>query len=185
MPVLEMFTDRTPGAFIEEKDYSLVWHYRKVEEGLGELRTNELMNTIRYLAEDKGLQLLPGNKVVEIKNVEINKGKAAMNFVQKSHYGFVMALGDDHTDEDIFKSLPKNAITIKVGSHVSAAKYFLGNYLDVRNFLHDLLSAEPIKVPAIDGEKKKSESVFGRIRRRIFGSPGSDGHYQQEIFDQK
>lgn len=138
--VLESFTDRTPGAFIEEKDFSLVWHYRKVEESLGELRTNELMNTLRYLAEDKGLQLLPGNKVVEIKNVEINKGKAVINFIQDTRYDFIMAIGDDHTDEDIFKALPSDAVTIKVGSHVSAASFYTGNYIDVRNFLKELTS---------------------------------------------
>jgi trehalose 6-phosphate synthase/phosphatase len=139
LPVLEVFSDRTPGAFIEEKDYSLVWHYRKVDEGLGELRTNELVSTLRYLAEDRGLQLLPGNKVVEVKNVEINKGKAAMNFFLKKNYDFVMALGDDHTDEDIFRALPEKAVTIKVGNHVSAARFYLNNFLDVRRFLHDLL----------------------------------------------
>lgn len=137
-PVLESFTDRTPGAFIEEKDFSLVWHYRKVEESLGELRTNELMNTLRYLLEDKGLQLLPGNKVVEVKNVEINKGKAVLTFLQDSSYDFIMAIGDDHTDEDIFKALPQGAVTIKVGSHVSAASFYTGNYIDVRNFLREL-----------------------------------------------
>jgi trehalose 6-phosphate synthase/phosphatase len=139
-PVLESFTDRTPGAFIEEKDFSLVWHYRKVEESLGELRTNELMNTLRYLVEDKGLQLLPGNKVVEIKNVEINKGKAVMTFVQDGDFDFIMAIGDDHTDEDIFKALPTDAITIKVGSQVTAASFYTGNYVDVRNFLRELTS---------------------------------------------
>jgi trehalose 6-phosphate synthase/phosphatase len=137
-PVLESFTDRTPGAFIEEKDFSLVWHYRKVEESLGELRTNELMNTLRYLVEDKGLQLLLGNKVVEIKNVEINKGKAVLNFMQESEYDFIMAIGDDHTDEDIFKALPPSAITIKVGGQISAARYYTGDFLDVRVFLKDL-----------------------------------------------
>jgi trehalose 6-phosphate synthase/phosphatase len=137
-PVLESFTDRTPGAFIEEKDFSLVWHYRKVEESLGELRTSELVNTLRYLVEDKGLQLLPGNKVVEIKNIEINKGKAVLTFLQEDEYDFIMAIGDDHTDEDIFKAVPPDAITIKVGSHVSAASYYTGNYVDVRNFLKEL-----------------------------------------------
>lgn len=137
-PVLESFTDRTPGAFIEEKDFSLVWHYRKVEESLGELRTSELINTLRYLVENKGLQLLPGNKVVEIKNAEVNKGKATLNFIQESDYDFIMAIGDDHTDEDIFKILPQNAITIKVGSHISAARFYTGNFLDVRGFLRDL-----------------------------------------------
>lgn len=138
--VLESFTDRTPGAFIEEKDFSLVWHYRKVEESLGELRTNELMNTLRYLVEDKGLQLLPGNKVVEIKNVEINKGKAVLNFVHEGSHDFIMAIGDDHTDEDIFKALPQDAVTIKVGGQVSAASFYTGNYIDVRNFLKELTS---------------------------------------------
>lgn len=139
-PVLEGFTDRTPGAFIEEKDFSLVWHYRRVEEGLGELRTGELMDTLRYLAEDKGLQLLPGNKVVEIKNVEINKGKAVMTLLQDTDYDFIMAIGDDHTDEDIFKSLSAEAITIKVGGQVSAARFYTGTYIDVRNLLKELNS---------------------------------------------
>jgi trehalose 6-phosphate synthase/phosphatase len=138
-PVLESFTDRTPGTFIEEKDFSLVWHYRKVEESLGELRTNELVNTLRYLVEDKALQLLPGNKVVEIKNIEINKGKAVTGFVQDGEYDFIMAFGDDHTDEDIFKALPNNAVTVKVGSSISAARFYTGDYKDVRAFLRDLV----------------------------------------------
>ena len=137
-PVLDSFTDKTAGAFIEEKDFSLVWHYRKVEESLGELRTNELVNTLRYLVEDKGLQLLPGNKVVEIKNAGINKGKAVLSFVQESNYDFIMAIGDDHTDEDIFKALPQSAVTIKVGSHISAARFYVSSYIDVRGFLRDL-----------------------------------------------
>jgi len=147
-PVLESFTDRTPGAFIEEKDFSLVWHYRKVEESLGELRTNELITTLRYLVEDKGLQLLPGNKVVEIKNIEINKGKAVLAFIGEENYDFILAMGDDHTDEDIFKALPASAITIKVGSHVSAARYYTGDFRDVRGFLQDLtLSRSPMPDP--------------------------------------
>jgi trehalose 6-phosphate synthase/phosphatase len=149
-PVLESFTDRTPGAFIEEKDFSLAWHYRKVEESLGELRTNELMNTLRYLAEDKGLQLLPGNKVIEIKNIEINKGKAVMAIVQEGNYDFIMAIGDDHTDEDIFKALPDTATTIKVGSHISAANYYTGNYVDVRNFLRELTVYNSLQDKRVD-----------------------------------
>jgi trehalose 6-phosphate synthase/phosphatase len=137
--VLETYVDRTPGAFIEEKNYSLVWHYRKVEKGLGELRTNELVNNLRYLINDKGLQLLPGNKVLEIKNVEINKGKAALSMLQNNDFDFIMALGDDHTDEDIFKALPQNALTVKVGNNVSAARFYLKNYKEARGLLKALI----------------------------------------------
>jgi len=134
-PVLETYVDRTPGSFIEEKTYSLVWHYRNTQKGLGELRANELMNNLKYMASDKGLQLLPGDMVLEIKNVEVNKGKAALMLVEQKDYDFIIALGDDYTDEDVFKCLPDNAVTIKVGSNVSAAKFYLRNPAEVRRLL--------------------------------------------------
>lgn len=139
-PMLESYSDRTPGSFIEEKRFSLAWHYRKVEKGLGELRANELISNMRYLTREKGLQLLPGNKVVEIKNSEINKGKAASSYIHGKGFDFILAMGDDHTDEDIFESLPDSAVTIKVGSSVSEAKYYLRSVEEVRNLLHHLSS---------------------------------------------
>jgi len=137
-PIMETYVDRTPGSFIEEKTYSLAWHYRKAQKGLGELRANELMNNLKYQANDKGLQLLPGDKVLEIKNMEINKGKAALTLTNNEDYDFIMAFGDDYTDEDLFKALPDSAITVKVGSNISAAKFYLRSPTEVRRFLFDL-----------------------------------------------
>jgi len=144
-PVLETYVDRTPGSFIEEKTYSLVWHYRNAQTGLGEFRAGELMNNLKYMASDKGLQLLPGDKVLEIKNIEINKGKAAMMLIEQKPYDFIIAFGDDYTDEDVFKSLPDNAVTIKVGSNVSAAKFYLRDPGEVRQ----LLGKFAAEVPAV------------------------------------
>ncbi|WP_160717155.1 bifunctional alpha,alpha-trehalose-phosphate synthase (UDP-forming)/trehalose-phosphatase [Chitinophaga solisilvae] len=138
LTMMEQVTDRTPGSFVEEKSFSLVWHYRKVESGLGELRANELMNTLRYYTVEKGLQVLPGDKVIEVKNIEINKGKAALSWLHHKKYDFIMALGDDVTDEDIFKALPSKATSIKVGSQLSAAKYYLRSYHEVRHLLRTL-----------------------------------------------
>ncbi len=140
--LLETYTDRTPGSFIEEKSYSLVWHYRKAEEGLGELRANEIVSHLKILAADKGLQLMPGNKVIEFKNMEVNKGKAALNWLYDKHPDFIMALGDDHTDEDIFRALPDTAVTVKVGNNISEAKYYLNDYKEVRKLLRSLVSEE-------------------------------------------
>lgn len=137
--VLDTYTDRTPGSFIEEKSYSLVWHYRKVEKGLGELRANEIINHLRIFIADKGLQMMEGNKVIEFKNIEVNKGKAALNWLYNNNPDFTIALGDDHTDEDIFKALPPDAYTIKVGSNISAARYYLRDYKEVRELLKELL----------------------------------------------
>lgn len=144
MQIFEKYVDRTPGSFIEEKTYSLVWHYRKAQRGLGELRANELMNTLKFLATDKGLQLLPGDKVVEVKNMEINKGKAALSLVEQSDYDFIMALGDDFTDEDLFKSLPDSSISIKIGTGASAAKFYLNNPKEVRGLLKTMSANVPV-----------------------------------------
>ncbi|HXS37771.1 MAG TPA: bifunctional alpha,alpha-trehalose-phosphate synthase (UDP-forming)/trehalose-phosphatase [Flavipsychrobacter sp.] len=135
---LDVYARRTPGAFIEEKSYSLVWHYRKAEAGLGRLRAHELMEDIRHVVTDRGLQMLQGDKVIEIKNMAINKGKAAKRWLEKDNYDFTMAIGDDHTDEDTFKAMPDDAITIKVGSNASAATYFLHSYREVRALLQEM-----------------------------------------------
>ncbi|MEX8546639.1 MAG: bifunctional alpha,alpha-trehalose-phosphate synthase (UDP-forming)/trehalose-phosphatase [Mucilaginibacter sp.] len=134
-PVLETFADRTPGSFVEEKTYSLVWHYRNVGAGLGELRAGELVNNLHYITSNQGLQILSGNKVIEIKNIEINKGRAVTAMLHQNQYDFALAIGDDHTDEDTFKAMPENSVTIKVGSSSSAAKYYLNDVNEVRNLL--------------------------------------------------
>ncbi|SHK02146.1 trehalose 6-phosphate synthase/phosphatase [Reichenbachiella agariperforans] len=137
--VLESYVNRTPGSFIEEKDYSLVWHYRKVETGLGELRTRELMSHLKYLASNQNLQVLEGDMVMEIKSTEVNKGRAAANWIKRYNADFVMAVGDDWTDEDTFKAMPANAHTIKVGGNQSAAKYSILGPEKVRNLLRQLV----------------------------------------------
>lgn len=134
-PVLETYTDRTAGTFIEEKAFSLVWHFRSAETGLGELRASELFTNLQYLIQDKRLQLLRGNKVIEVKSIEINKGIAALSWLGEESHDFIMAVGDDHTDEDLFKALADNAVTIKVGTNVSAANYYVESHKAVRRIL--------------------------------------------------
>lgn len=142
--MMDIYTRRTPGAFIEEKSFSLAWHYRKVEGGLGDLRAHELMADVKHFVSDQGLQMLQGDKVIEIKSMAVNKGKAAKRWLEKDEYDFIMAIGDDHTDEDTFKAMPEDAITIKVGNKVSAATYFVSSYMDVRALLHEICLAKNI-----------------------------------------
>jgi trehalose 6-phosphate synthase/phosphatase len=135
IPVLEDFVDRTPGTFIEEKEYSLVWHYRNADPEFGDIRARELISNLKYLASNRDLQLLEGNRVVELKHASINKGIAARRWLLKSDYDFIFAIGDDHTDEDIFQQLPAEAVTIKVGSGSTFANFGLNSYKQVRELL--------------------------------------------------
>ncbi len=141
-PILELQVNRTPGSFIEEKDFSLVWHYRKVEKGLGELRAREMHMHLSYLASNINLQVMEGNMLLEIKNTEVNKGAAANRWLEKYPADLVLSIGDDRTDEDTFRVMPENAYTIKVGTARSSARYYVDGVKEVRRLLKELM-AEP------------------------------------------
>ncbi|WP_246222910.1 bifunctional alpha,alpha-trehalose-phosphate synthase (UDP-forming)/trehalose-phosphatase [Draconibacterium halophilum] len=138
-PILESFVDSTAGSLIEEKDYSLVWHYRKADIELGVLRALELRHTLSNLILNQEVEIIEGKKLIEIKASGINKGTAALEFLKGKSADFVLAFGDGTTDEFLFKVLPENSYAVKVGSENSIADYYVANYKEVRNFLKDLL----------------------------------------------
>lgn len=134
-PVLESFVDRTPGSFIEEKNYSLAWHYRNTDPDFGQKRATELNTVLTSLIANDDLSVLNGNKVMEIKSSNVNKGRAALRVHAEKEYDFVFAIGDDWTDEFMFQELPESAITIKVGRQKTQAKYFIDSIKNVREVL--------------------------------------------------
>ncbi len=138
LPILELYVDRTPGSFIEEKEFSLVWHYRKADNKLAAIRSIELRDALMNFVKDLKLEIMDGNKVLEIKKVNIDKGKAAIKLLGNLSECFVLAIGDDITDESIFGILPKNAYSIKVGLGFSKAKYNILSVKNVRRLLKKL-----------------------------------------------
>lgn len=101
-------------------------------------RVREFRDVLAYLIQNQDLQILEGNKVVEIKNAGVNKGKATQYWVGRHDYDFIFGIGDDHTDEDIFKALPATGISVKVGSGRTGAKYTVPNVAAVRAFFKQL-----------------------------------------------
>jgi len=140
-PILESWVDRTPGSFIEEKEFSLVWHYRKANPRLGELRARELINNLSNITANLNLQVLEGSKVVEVKNTDINKGRTALIWISREEWDFILALGDDWTDEDTFKVLPSTAWSIKVGFGASAARFSLSSPSEATSLLRKMARA--------------------------------------------
>jgi trehalose 6-phosphate synthase/phosphatase len=133
-PILELYVDRTPGSFIETKDFSLVWHYRKADKTLGELRSRELINNLQYLITNMPVKILEGNKVIEVKNAGINKGVAALRWLHEP-YDFIFAAGDDWTDEDTFSVMPESSYTLKVGYSPSIAHFNISSISEMRALL--------------------------------------------------
>ncbi len=138
-PIMELYTDRTPGSFIEEKKYSLVWHYRLAESELGTMRAHELKEALLDLVHPLGLMVLEGHKVLEVKPREIHKGAAALYFLERGEYDFILAMGDDWTDEYLFEALPPESFTVKIGYGLTKARYRLENVKEARRFLQEMI----------------------------------------------
>ncbi len=125
LPILHLFADRLPGATVEEKEYSLVWHYRGADPEQGETFAHELVDNLNALTGNVDVQVMQANKAIEIRAAGINKGTLARDLIAEGSYDFILAVGDDKTDEDLFAVLPDWAHSIKVGTAHSLAKYQL------------------------------------------------------------
>ena len=140
--IMEVYVDRLPQSFIEEKEFSIVFHYRNADPELANLRVAELIDELLILTGNMQVNLILGNKVVEVRPAGIDKGVAANIFLREKPYDFILAAGDDTTDEDLFINLPENTITIKVGMGRSSAKYSAKSYIEIRNLLESFLKNE-------------------------------------------
>ena len=135
LPMLSLFADRLPGAAIEEKEYSLVWHYRGADPEQAELFAHELADNLNALTGNVDIQVMQSNKAIEIRVAGINKGSAAEEIMAGGEYDFILAVGDDRTDEDLFAVLPDRAWTIKIGTAHSRARYNFAGVQDVHALL--------------------------------------------------
>ncbi|OPL13325.1 MAG: trehalose-6-phosphate synthase [delta proteobacterium MLS_D] len=141
-PIIERYVDRTPGSFIEEKEYSIAWHYRKTGSELGAIRVRELIDDLIYLTANYNLQILEGDMVVEIKDSSINKGRVSNYWMSKRDWDFILAVGDDRTDEDMFAVVDDRGYTLKVGFGETEARYNLKSQEEVVRLLKDLVGGK-------------------------------------------
>lgn len=131
--------DYPQGVWMEDKVFSLTFHYRSSR------------NTTRARrAIDKAVAgLSPRPRIVLGKYVcnllppgLPHKGHAMRELMKKSKSRNVFFLGDDVTDEDVFRGAPASWLTVRVGYKAnSAARFYVPRFADVPRFLKLLLEA--------------------------------------------
>ncbi|KAM3072154.1 hypothetical protein ACMFMF_007547 [Clarireedia jacksonii] len=146
MEVFQKYTEATPGSFIERKRCALTWHYRPSDPELGERNSRacqkELQSTV---GKTWDVEVMTGKANLEVRPTFINKGEIAKRLVES--YGkeagqppeFTICLGDDFTDEDMFRSLnnsdlPKEhvfTVTVGASSKQTLARWHLLEPADV------------------------------------------------------
>jgi trehalose 6-phosphate synthase/phosphatase len=146
-PILDHVVEQTPGSILEVKDFSLVWHYRMADPEFGLWQARELSSQLQGMLAGTGLQVQSGNKIVEVKWAEVHKGLAASQILESGQPAdFILAIGDDRTDEDVFSAVPQDQWTIKVGTGDSSARFSLSTPAEVIQLLTELANS-PASAP--------------------------------------
>ncbi|KAI5922000.1 glycosyltransferase family 20-domain-containing protein [Camillea tinctor] len=127
--VFQKYTDRVPGTFIERKRCALTWHYRQADPDQGLHASQEAHKELEETVGKRWeVEVMKGKANLEVRPTFINKGEIAKRLVNdyntdivhvagsdapevangNSHDGkleFVLCIGDDFTDEDMFRAL--------------------------------------------------------------------------------
>ena len=138
LSILNQFVEKTPRSSLEVKETALVWHYRKVDAWLASMRVEQLIGALITPCTRDHLQIMKGNKIVEVKHPDFTKGSEVNRLLKNNAYDFILAMGDDVTDEDMFFALPSDSFTIKIGTFSEYARFNLLNQTDTLPFLKKL-----------------------------------------------
>jgi trehalose 6-phosphate synthase/phosphatase len=138
-PVLQHFVNRTRGSFIEEKEFSLVWHYRMSELRFSDWLAQELVAMLEDMLAETELRAIRGRKIVEIRPGWLHKGAVAKRFVELCGPAeFQLAVGDDRTDEDMFEALDATSWTVHVGAGRTRARFAIAAPADALAILREM-----------------------------------------------
>ncbi len=142
-PVFRDYEVRVPGSLIEEKEHGIAWHYRKADPELGRLRANELFDYLSEYLANTDFHVMQGNKVIEVRTSGVDKGHAVSSWLSMKTWDFILALGDDWTDEDLFKAVPSDSYTVKVSYGPSSARFYLESPQSIKKLLLKLSQLSP------------------------------------------
>ncbi|KAG0573335.1 hypothetical protein KC19_VG169200 [Ceratodon purpureus] len=161
-PVMQQYTESTDGSYIEEKESALVWHHRDADPDFGAWQAKELQDHLESVLANQPVSVKSGAHIVEVKPQGVSKGVVveellAMMALKSSAPDFVLCVGDDRSDEDMFESIATvtarsglgEVFACTVGQKPSKAKYYLDDIAEVIKLLQGLAAAsDPAATPS-------------------------------------
>nr|XP_007157836.1 hypothetical protein PHAVU_002G102300g [Phaseolus vulgaris]ESW29830.1 hypothetical protein PHAVU_002G102300g [Phaseolus vulgaris] len=179
-PVMRSYMEATDGSSIESKESALVWHYCDANPDFGSWQAMELLDHLENVLANEPVVVKKGQHIIEVKPQGITKGLVAQEVLSTlTKKGklpdFVLCIGDDRSDEDMFESIltkPYSATSFSapeifactVGQKPSKARYYLDDTKDVMSLLEGLGAASvPKSRYSTETPLEKGEVCFENI----------------------
>ncbi len=189
LKILEGFTEKTEGSYITKKETIISWMYKDCDVYFGHIQANEINTHLQNIYENCKLDIVNGKGYVEIKPRNVNKGYFVAHvlkneFIESIPPDFILTIGDDTSDEEMFKylnsvrhqisSLKENTkiFTCTIGRKPSSAQYYLNEvhevieYLESLNQINNTLRYER-SGRKLSGTKTSSDKIIGKMKSFI------------------
>jgi trehalose 6-phosphate synthase/phosphatase len=138
-PLMQALCDELPKSLLEESNGTLNWHYRDVADAANaRAKAEQLIIDLEPLVHELDLSMLDGSKVVTVKLGGVDKGLVAQHWLKKRDWDFILAAGDDTTDEFLFSAMPASANTVKIGQAETHARSRIKSVDEFLNLLKSL-----------------------------------------------
>jgi trehalose 6-phosphate synthase/phosphatase len=135
--LFDYYAELTPGARVEQKEWSVTWHYRTASPFYAQKHLVALRRLLKPYVKQYGLRVEEGNMVLDVRPANASKGRVAQEWLIHDH-DFIFAAGDDVTDEAMFAAMPPSAYSVKVGRGRSLAHYRVRSVGDILSILEKL-----------------------------------------------
>jgi trehalose 6-phosphate synthase/phosphatase len=174
--MLDHFTEMSPGSMVEEKTASLAWHYRMLDPELATTRVDEVRHAVIAHIRALPLEVIEGDKVIEVRVSGVNKG-LVVGDIDQSQPTAIIAMGDDRTDEDLFKALPPSAASIIVGTLPSIARIRIEDHVAARRLLRQIIAyrsrqeVPPVSASHDGGKRDRQRSAGTGGGTQVDGQP--------------
>ncbi|RRT45704.1 hypothetical protein B296_00050374 [Ensete ventricosum] len=155
-PVMQLYTETTDGSYIELKESAIVWHHQYADHDYGSCQATELLDHLESVLANEPVVVKRGQHIVEVKPQGIGKGLVVENLIGTLNkcgkpLDFVLCIGDDRSDEDMFESINNSIIASSnlfpsvpevfactVGQKPSMAKYYVEDTSEVIRLLQGI-----------------------------------------------
>ncbi|XWS60712.1 hypothetical protein CRYUN_Cryun07bG0059300 [Craigia yunnanensis] len=160
-PVMKLYTEATDGSYIEPKESAIVWHHQDADPDFGSCQAKELLDHLENVLANEPVVVKRGRQIVEVKPQGVTKGFVAEKILSTMISNgkppdFVLCIGDDRSDEDMFESISNTAyrsslpvspeiFACTVGQKPSKARYYLDDTVDILTLLQGLAAASSPK----------------------------------------
>jgi trehalose-phosphatase len=173
---LQGFTEKTEGSFIKVKETIISWYYKDCDIYFGHVQANEVNTHLTNIFENCKLDIVNGKGYVEIKPRSVNKGYFISEiikneFVNNRSPDFIFAVGDDTSDEEMFKYLNSvhsqlnyfneniKIFPTTIGRKPSSAVFYFNEVQEVLEYLESLNQSSIGGFPDFVRTRKKTMST--------------------------